>query len=654
MQIIHKIDSFLYDIFPNAILGDEVSLINEVIQFYTFGIYKPEVRIVDGWLTVSINTVSIKDQEARYRDVIRLCEKGNFKEAKPKIISLISENPTVSEYHRILGQILSDEGNQEEAVNSLIDALRWDAKNSYALLMMGNIFAKFYDDINTAMKYYDQALIVNPDDNITLNNIGGNLLQQGKIENAKKYFDKALEINGDYPNTHYALGIIADLENDLHSAFYSFIQAVKKSKVKDGLYKVAVNQALTVANKIVSQESRNKHIDDFKTELEGLSLCEVKIKEDDSIPTAAKLEVAENYHRNYHLIKFKRSSSAIDHLVMHELVHLQFITEARNVSSNLLYTVSNSNKEIFNRDLSSYFKNLLKAGYSQSVINNFSESLFDGINRQIFNAPIDLFIEEQLYNEYPELRAVQFLSIGMLLKEAIQGFVSKKAVDLMPKPVLSVSKIYNLVAAIQYKDLFGLDYTSDFLPTPSELSKANELYEEFLEYKEDKEAGEEYELLLNWARDLKVDNYFTLVSDSNNMDGNNIDEMLSNIEADPFEAQNNNPLKEIAMADFQAAHAGKDVNMAVVMFMVDAIKYFKGLNSQDIKGIAFEIAMLGTQGFSPEKKGYRVNLIPGKEFSGYHILAYYYVSWAIAIPEMLPSLKLPFDKEYDLAKTFGI
>ena len=57
-------------------------------------------------------------------------------EAKPILQKLIEKNPTNSEYHRVLGQILSDEGDQEEAINSLIDSLRWDSKNGWALLMM--------------------------------------------------------------------------------------------------------------------------------------------------------------------------------------------------------------------------------------------------------------------------------------------------------------------------------------------------------------------------------------------------------------------------------------------------------------------------------------------------------------------------------------
>ena len=37
---------------------------------------------------------------------------------------------------------------------------------------------------------------------------------------------------------------------------------------------------------------------------------------------------------------------------------------------------------------------------------------------------------------------------------------------------------------------------------------------------------------------------------------------------------------------------------------------------------------------------------------GYKALAYYYVSWALAMPEHLAELQLPFEKEYEVAKVF--
>jgi hypothetical protein len=78
--------------------------------------------------------------------------------------------------------------------------------------------------------------------------------------------------------------------------------------------------------------------------------------------------------------------------------------------------------------------------------------------------------------------------------------------------------------------------------------------------------------------------------------------------------------------------------------------YFEKQSIEHIKRIAFDIAQLGMHGIDPNKSHYKVPSIPGKEFSGNQLLAYFYTSWALAIPEALPDLQLPFDKEFELAK----
>ena len=96
------------------------------------------------------------------------------------------------------------------------------------------------------------------------------------------------------------------------------------------------------------------------------------------------------------------------------------------------------------------------------------------------------------------------------------------------------------------------------------------------------------------------------------------------------------------MKTFQEKAKSIGTNMAVVMFMVDALQYFENIPVQKTKEIAFEIARLGTQGIRPDEKDYQLHLVPGKKFSGYHLLAYYYVSWKIAVPDMLSKLQLVF------------
>jgi len=393
MKIIHKIDVFLFTIFPSVKDGDIESLKEAVLEYYTYGGFKPKVSIEGIWITIEIDTSAILSQESDYKRVITLCEKGKFHEAKPILKNLILKNPTNSEYHRIMGQILSEEGDQEEAINFLLDALRWDSKNGWALLMMGNIFAKYKNDLTTAMKYYDQALIANPNDNITINNIGAFLIQQGKIEQGKKYLTEAMKINNQYPNTLFALAMVAEIEKDLQTAFHGFIQAIKHNKNKDGLYKTSLNQALEIARKVISSQLGSKNFREYRYKLEFEGDRKIDLISDEEIQTPAKFEFAENFDRENHIVKYKPNYPAIDHLIMHELVHLDFVIQARKQNLNKLF-ISNQNHKIqFISGLDSTIKKLTSMGVPESSIKDLCNNLFNGLNLQVYNTPIDLFIE---------------------------------------------------------------------------------------------------------------------------------------------------------------------------------------------------------------------------------------------------------------------
>ena len=466
-----------------------------------------------------------------------------------------------------MGQILSDEGDQEEAINSLIDALRWDSKNGWALLMMGNIFAKFKNDVPTAMKYYDQSLIVNPTDNITINNIGANLMQQGKLTEAKKYFWEAVKINETYPNTHFALGMIAEIENDLHSAFYSTIKAIRFNTQKDILYQNSVKQSFEIAKKITATAEGKKIFREYRHKLEFDGGVEIDIVEDSEIPTAAKFEFAENYERKKHTVKYKPNYPAVEHLIMHELVHLDFVIEARKKDVNQLFISTQEHKSSFIKSLEPTIKKLSKLGVAENSIAKYCSSLFEGINRQVFNTPIDLFIENFLYNEFSALRPYQFLSLFNLIQEGLQAVTDKKVIELSPADIISKSKVYNLVNAIQFKELYGLDFIKDFKASPSEIKLANDFYTEYTEYKEDKDAGEEYELVLHWAEDLQLSKNFELINELDyRKRTNDIEKLLADIENDPYDLESNDIYKKREMEQFQKSQKDIGTNMAVTMF----------------------------------------------------------------------------------------
>jgi len=652
MQITHQIDKFLFTIFPELVGKDNDILVSTLQKYYTYGPFKPKVSIDKDWVKIEIDAPLIVTQNPDYRKTVALCEKGNYAEAKPLLKNLIEKNPTNSEYHRIMGQILSDEGDQEEAINCLIDSLRWDSKNGYALLMMGNIFAKFKNDVPTAIKYYDQALIANANDYITISNIGAILMQQGKLEEAKNYLWQALKINNKYPNTHFELGMIAEMEADLLSAFHSTIQAVKTNKNKDLLYQNSVRRAFEIAQKIIKTDAGKNVFRAYKHKLEFDGDRKIDIVQNETITTAAKIEFAENYERAIHLVKYKPSYPAVEHLIMHELVHLDFVIEARKADLNQLFISTQNHKTEFVKTIAPTINKLRSLGVKDQAVEEYGALLFAGLNSQIFNTPVDLLIENFLYQDYAALRPYQFISLYNLLQEGIKAVTDEKIVELSPKDIVSKSKVYNLTTAFQFKELFGFDFIKDFNASSTELKLATDFYNEYLEYKDDKKPAEEYELVLHWAEDLKLDKNFELVNEQEyRTKRTDIENLLTSIENDPYDLESKDPYKQRGMDKFIKAEQSIGINMAVVMFMVDAMQFFKAKPIEETKKIALEIATQGAQGYRPDKSDYKISAIANKTFSGYHILAYYYVSWAISIPDMLSQLQLPYDEEYEMAMT---
>ena len=55
-----------------------------------------------------------------------------------------------------------------------------------------------------------------------------------------------------------------------------------------------------------------------------------------------------------------------------------------------------------------------KAGLAPNQAEGFFNHLFRGINSQLYNALPGLFIEQRLYERFPALRPIQFLSLRRL------------------------------------------------------------------------------------------------------------------------------------------------------------------------------------------------------------------------------------------------
>jgi hypothetical protein len=414
---------------------------------------------------------------------------------------------------------------------------------------------------------------------------------------------------------------------------------------------MGIRSATELAQQLTRGQAGEEIAKALAKELSGRGGKPVRFLEREDLGTAARLELAENHGRQEHRVLWRPGFPAVEHLQVHELYHLHMILGARDQQSNQLFTSTEDHKAAFRTSVLPTLRKLRNEGVAEEAAEHYIAALFKGFLLQIYNAPLDLFIEFDMHREHPGIRPYQFLSLGRMVQEAVQACTDPQALNAAPPAVASASRVYNATHAMLLKELYGIDRMADLKASAKEVQLATKLYDEFKEYRADRQPGEEYEVVQHWAGDLQLEAFFALVPERPAAPaGTSLEEQLRGIEADPIGDFATDPEAAQQMRTFQEKAREQGANMAVVMYMVDALKHFKGMDHAAIKKAAFEIAMLGTQGIHPEKQGYKLASVSGTTFSGFHLLAYYYISFKLVLPELLPELQLPYDAEYAMAE----
>jgi hypothetical protein len=277
--------------------------------------------------------------------------------------------------------------------------------------------------------------------------------------------------------------------------------------------------------------------------------------------------------------------------------------------------------------------------------------LADGLGLQLMNCPLDLFVEHMMYTDYPVVRPIQLLSLFHQEVDNVNAVKQAAHSDFFPREITSANKVMNIVTSMHLKDIYGINLIGQYQPTKLEYNLAKDLYDEFKAYLDSYKVGDEFEMMEYFVQSLNMEDLVEIISEDQVTDGMKADISLRSDLKDKAEEALSDEDVDVANADFALRHqdgADPTETMMMTMYMLGAMEYFDTLDSQDVHRIALEIAMVGVTGINPKKK-YSIKSIPEREFGGYEFLAYYYVSWARAIPHMLEKIGLPFSKAYEAA-----
>jgi tetratricopeptide (TPR) repeat protein len=632
----------------------------EIEEFYSYHGAKPVVNTDGEYVHVHIDTENLEEADENFKKAIDACQKRDFDAAIPFLKATLKICPHHTDAHRMLAQIAMENGDIHGAIDRCIDALRWNPRDVNSLILMGNLFGK-QGDTESADEYYSSALKYEPQNPIALTNAAALKLQLDKFDEAIPLFEDVLKIDKTYLNpayglalAHYKRGQQGDLEKAYDIALNSLLTA--EDRVENPQIREETISLLKALAELLSHKDYRFVIEAVLDKVGQQDSTEVRFAENPKMDLAAKLEYSRSYNRKYHLIVINSTKPYVDHLKMHELMHLDMMTLAQKDHKNKMIYSSQEQRQRFRKRFDGFMKKHLARMGGENYV-KMMDNVCNGLVLQVMNCPLDLFVEDKIYQEYQVMRPVQMLSLFAQEMENIASINRVRKGGMFPPAIVSANKIMNMVTSMHFTKLYGLNMVGQYNPTKMEYECAKDLYEEYEAY-HDYKPGEEYDLVEYFAESLQTEDWMTITLEDqyfgDHEDSSNEEnyKLLDKLEEASQHVRT--PEEQRKQEQFNKNHEKKDpmVTMMMSMYMLGAMETFETWSKEEVHKAAFEIALLGTKGLDPsQKSGYRIPSLPDKDMGGYQMLAYYYVSWAISEPYVLPKLNLNmFDDAYAAAK----
>ena len=616
-------------------------------QMYIFMGEEPMVEIKANALAIQVNKSRIAPYEQKVNQATALSEKREFDKAERLFVEVLKDCPFYSDCYRIRAQIEMERGHVDEAINICIDALCYCPSNLWALILMGNLLVR-KGELKAADSYYQKVMTFYPDHALALNNVGAVYLQRGDLPRAKEFLEKALEQKPDYLNSYYGLAMVCKREGHLMEAFKwihkGLLKGIDRPENKE-TREECVKMMISLASEIVKSYDFNQPVESYRRLLEARDNAPIEMKIDTKTHLYARLKYRYAYYEDKHTVVYNNTMTYYQHHILHELTHLAMALDARAEGKNQIMLRTIDAGEAYDKKFKPLFKPAFNKLGGEKMLPIYRQ-IQEGLSLQLMNCPLDLLVEDRIYEMSPTLRPLQLCALLKQEEDNIKSVESAMRSPLIPKEVVRLSKVMNIVTGMHLKQLYGINFLNYYKPTRDDYNKAQDLYEEYLAYKDDCKPGDEYDLMNYFIESLDCDGLLGMMNETE------LREYGQRNKEQPEEEPKNSAERERLSSEFtkeQAAGQNDTRDFMMVMYMIGALEFFEGMPMNQIQQIAFEIAMVGVNGISPDKKGYKVRSIPGKEFGGYQFLAYYYVSWALCEPNRVDDLGLPYRSIYETA-----
>jgi hypothetical protein len=255
-----------------------------------------------------------------------------------------------------------------------------------------------------------------------------------------------------------------------------------------------------------------------------------------------------------------------------------------------------------------------KAGYSEQKITGLTLTLVNGLCEFLFNCPLDMLIERHLRATCKPLQPAQFLSVRLMANEAWQTSSKPEVRQLTPRKILLASLALNGAYALFLDDLFrgATEFAAPYRREET-FGLSQKLWKHWQERAQNLGPGDEYRLVDEFADMVGLRDWYEWQPDPGHHEAT----------AEPLKQGTTNP--ELL----------KEKHNAAIFYFLDVLKRFEVMTPEQVRNVAFEIALLGRNGLdysSPDEK-YELRTLPERKFSGLHLMCLMFAGFKRVAPE---------------------
>lgn len=221
------------------------------------------------------------------------------------------------------------------------------------------------------------------------------------------------------------------------------------------------------------------------------------------LPTLAMVKVARE-NMPFHLIYYKNISSGnIDHLIAHECGHIQRMMsvpiECRKIPASNLGNRQIAATKIENELFS------LSNDIPIEKMSSLFEIWFNGLIKELTNFPVDMRIEKWIYDDYPDLRKAQKITIDKQMRENVHA-LSQDIKNITPTFIYDTANRMNYAFASFMECLIGKKYTTPYKRT--NYPEVGAKLVKFLNETKDGGYKQDIEIINKWSNLLGLTDWF--------------------------------------------------------------------------------------------------------------------------------------------------